>query len=77
MASNEQRLMCFVGLDTSLVLLAIWVIYVCVAQGTCTPNKLLVNDEMEDRVHSSVNAGASLVGALSLSRRRMRTDVGD
>lgn len=34
-----------------------WAIYVCMAQGACTPNKLLVNDEMEDWVHSSVNSG--------------------
>lgn len=42
LASNEQRLMCFVGLDTSLVLSATWVIYGGVAQGTCTPGKLLM-----------------------------------
>lgn len=39
-ASNEQRLMCCVGLDVSLVLSATWVVYVCVARGTCASSEL-------------------------------------
>lgn len=65
-ASNEQRVVCFVGLDTGLVLSATWVIYVGVAQGTCRlmPAKSLM---MSWRVGSTAQlTRASLVGALPL-----------
>lgn len=74
-ASNEQRLMCCVGPDVSLVLSATWVIYVCVARGTCARSEL---PESTRRVEGGSGPQPNfLEGAAPSDTDRVRTEMGE